>query len=213
MLIGLRVQYLCACNVTIVSCVVSEKSIPSLAQRSFQSHSLNISQPPIIPFKDPMYTVAYPESGDWKPQVGAERLLVLAALFLMNLIHEFGNPAEMERIRRSMEVLDGEISRSLAELKASGSSGPMSFHRRVALVRLHRYVLRPRLLLENLVILTFDSKCANQSPSLLRATGRRQRPSQCKHRRPSRRKRLLSVPILAQCCIRIVDQHHRSFEQ
>lgn len=101
-----------------------------------------------MPFKDPMYTVLYPESGDWKIQVDAERLLVLATLFLMNLIHEFGNLAEMERIRKSMQVLDGEISRSLAELTASRSPGRMSFHRRVALVRLHRYVLRPRLLFE-----------------------------------------------------------------
>lgn len=138
MLIRLGIQYLCACNVTIVSCVVSEKTIASLAQKSFQRHSLNITQPSIMPFKDPMYTVSYPESGDWKTQVDAERLLVLATLFLMNLIHEFGNPAEMERIRRSMQVLDGEISRSLAELMAPGSPGPMSFHRRVALVRLHR---------------------------------------------------------------------------
>lgn len=101
-----------------------------------------------MPLKDPMYTVSYPESGDWKTQVDAERLLVLATLFLMNLIHEFGNPAEMERIRRSMQVLDGEISRSLAELTASASSCSMSFHKRVALVRLHRYFLRARLLLE-----------------------------------------------------------------
>lgn len=148
MLIRLRIQYLCACNVTIVSCVVSDKPILSLAQKRFQRHSLNITQPPIMPFNDPLYTVSYPESGDWKTQVDAERLLVLAALFLMNLIHEFGNPAEMERIRNSMQVLDGEISRALTELTASGSPGPMPFHRGVALVRLHRYVLRSHLLLE-----------------------------------------------------------------
>lgn len=123
-----------------------------------------------MPFNDAMYTVSYPENGDWKTQVDAERLLVLAALFLTNLIHEFGNPAEMERIRKSMQVLDGEISRSLAELTTSGSPCLMSFHKRVALVRLHRYALRPRLLLEDPVILTFKSKCSNQSPSLLRAT-------------------------------------------
>lgn len=148
MLTRLIIQYLCACNVTIVSCVVSDKPIPSLAQKRFQRHSLNITQPPIMPFNDPLYTVSYPESGDWKTQVDAERLLVLAALFLMNLIHEFGNPAEMERIRNSMQMLDGEISRALAKLTASGLPGPMSFHKRVALVRLHRYVLRPRLLFE-----------------------------------------------------------------
>lgn len=91
-----------------------------------------------MPFKSSTYTVEYPESGDWKTQAGAERLLVLATLFLVNLIREFGNPAEMELIRNSMQVLDGEISRSLAELNASGPSRPMSFHRKVALVRLHR---------------------------------------------------------------------------
>lgn len=91
-----------------------------------------------MPFKDTTYTVAYPESGDWKTYTGAERLLVLATLFLVNLIREFGNPAEMDLIRKSMQVLDEQISRSLAELNAFGSPCRMSFHGKVALVRLHR---------------------------------------------------------------------------
>ena len=91
-----------------------------------------------MPLKDPAYKAVYPKSGDWKAHVNAERLLVLAALFLVNLIREFGNPAEMELIRKSMQALDGEIQRSLAELETSGSPGPPSFHKKVALIRLHR---------------------------------------------------------------------------
>lgn len=128
-----------------------------------------------MPFKDPEYTVAYPENGDWKTQVNAERVLVLATLFLVNLIREFGNPAEMELIRKSMQALDGEIARSLAELDASVSPCRSSFHKKVALIRLHRYVLCPTgtLRLTSPIILTDNSKCSDQSPSLLRTTGRR----------------------------------------
>lgn len=106
--------------------------------------SLNIAQPPIVPLKDPtsIYTTAYPETGDWKVHVNAERLLVLATLFLVNLIREFGNPAEMELIRKSMQALDAEIRRSLAEIDAPESPCPSSFHMKVALIRLHRYVSR-----------------------------------------------------------------------
>lgn len=161
-------QYLCACNVTIVSCVVSVKLILSLAQSSSALQSLKIAQPPIMPFKDPVYTTAYPENGGWKVRVNAERLLVLATLFLVNLIREFGNPTEMELIRKSMQALDGEIARSLAELDASISPCRSSFHKKVALIRLHRYVLRPSLHLTSPIILTDNSKCADQSPSLLR---------------------------------------------
>ncbi|KAI7781489.1 hypothetical protein LA080_014665 [Diaporthe eres] len=96
-----------------------------------------VRKPPIMPFKDPAYTVAYPENGDWRTQLNAERVLVLATLFLANLIREFGNPAEMELIRKSMQALDGEIARSLAELEASISPCRSSFHKKVALIRLH----------------------------------------------------------------------------
>ncbi|KAH8749217.1 hypothetical protein F5883DRAFT_232412 [Diaporthe sp. PMI_573] len=108
--------YLCACNVTIVSCV-----------------------PPIMPLKDPnsIYPTPYPQSGNWKVHVKAERLLVLATLFLVNLIREFGNPIEMEPIRKSMQALDAEICHSLAEIDAPGSPCPSSFHMKVALIRLH----------------------------------------------------------------------------
>jgi hypothetical protein len=124
--------------------VVSEALIPLHAHTSYLLYTLNLNipQPPIIPLKDPtsLYTTAYPQSGNWKVHVNAERLLVLATLFLMNLVREFGNPAEMGLIRRSMQALDAEICRSLAEIDALESPCPFSFHIKVALIRLHRYV-------------------------------------------------------------------------
>lgn len=170
----LEPQYLCACNVTIVSCVVSVKLLLSVVQKSSALHGLNVTQPPIMPFKDPAYTATYPGNGDWKAQVNAERLLVLATLFLVNLIREFGNPSEMELIRRSMQVLDGEIAHSLFELDATISPFRSSFQKKVALIRLHRYVLHPSLQLMSPIILTGRRQCADQSPSLLCAAGRRQ---------------------------------------
>lgn len=59
-------------------------------------------------------------------------------LFLMNLIREFGNPAEMELIRKSMQTLDGEIGSLLAEVNARESSSSSSFQIKVTLIRLHR---------------------------------------------------------------------------
>lgn len=105
------------------------------------SNDYDIYQPPILPLNDHIHTVPYPKSGDWDARVGAERLLVLATLFLVNLIQEFGNPAQMDLIRKSMQVLDGEISRSLSELDAHESPDALSIQKKIALVRLHGYVL------------------------------------------------------------------------
>lgn len=95
-----------------------------------------------MPLKDPesIYTTPYPQSGNWRIHVKAERVLVLATLFLMNLIREFGNPAEMDLIRKSMQTIDGELCRSLGELDSLDDPFASSFHMKVALIRLHRYV-------------------------------------------------------------------------